>query len=143
MNAVSIDRLNELLRLDAETGKLYWLHVTCPRMHNGQEAGGVKYLGDYGRPYWVLKVDMVFLRRGRIVYAMTHGAWPEHQIDHINRNSLDDRPSNLRDVTSKVNNGNRKHRSRNGEAVNHHRHVVSLSCCAPRCTDHIAPAIVH
>ena len=79
----------------------------------------MKHLGDYGRPYWVLKVDGVFFRRGRLVYAMTRGVWPTHQIDHINRDGLDDRPDNLRDVTCKENNANRKQPNRKGEAVYH------------------------
>jgi hypothetical protein len=55
----------------------------------------------------------------RLVYAMTRGVWPTHQIDHVNRDGLDDRPDNLRDVTCKENNANRKWPNRKGEAVYH------------------------
>jgi hypothetical protein len=35
----------------------------------------------------------------RIVWAMHHGKWPEHTIDHIDRNRRNNRIENLRDVT--------------------------------------------
>jgi hypothetical protein len=44
----------------------------------------------------------------RVVYAWVHGNWPENQIDHIDRNSHNNRVWNLRDVSARVNNQNRK-----------------------------------
>jgi hypothetical protein len=35
-----------------------------------------------------------------------YGEWPNHEIDHINGDSLDNRICNLRDVTSQGNNRN-------------------------------------
>lgn len=40
---------------------------------------------------------------GRAVYAWCTGAWPIHDIDHINRNPSDNRIQNLRDVTRRQN----------------------------------------
>lgn len=53
----------------------------------------------------------------RVVYAMTHGAWPEQSIDHINGIADDNRPSNLRDVTHKENLKNQTTRKNNTTGV--------------------------
>jgi len=42
----------------------------------------------------------------RVIYAMFHGRWPEHTIDHINGDRSDNSISNLRDVTQKENTRN-------------------------------------
>jgi hypothetical protein len=43
----------------------------------------------------------------RVAWLMTHGEWPEHQIDHINHCKTDNRLCNLRHVTNKENHMNR------------------------------------
>lgn len=44
----------------------------------------------------------------RVVYAWVHGHWPSKQIDHIDRNPYNNTVWNLRDVSSRVNNQNRR-----------------------------------
>lgn len=39
----------------------------------------------------------------RVVFAMTHGRWPDGQLDHIDRDKLNNRPSNLREVNASDN----------------------------------------
>lgn len=49
----------------------------------------------------------------RIVWALHHGRWPDHEIDHINRVRTDNRIANLRDVprmTNIMNSGARPNR---------------------------------
>ncbi len=45
---------------------------------------------------------------GRVVYAWCHGFWPIHDIDHVNNNFRDNRIHNLREVTVRQNNQNRR-----------------------------------
>jgi hypothetical protein len=45
-------------------------------------------------------------RASHIAWLYFYGEWPKLEIDHINRNSLDDSIANLRDVTGSVNNMN-------------------------------------
>ena len=40
---------------------------------------------------------------GRIVFAWITGSWPSSDVDHINRDTTDNRFSNLRTVTTRVN----------------------------------------
>jgi len=43
----------------------------------------------------------------RTAWFLQTGDWPQHTVDHINRDSLDDRFENLRDVTQAENNYNK------------------------------------
>lgn len=45
----------------------------------------------------------------RIIWLIVHGKWPDHQIDHINGDKLDNRLENLRDVTNQINSWNVDH----------------------------------
>jgi len=52
----------------------------------------------------------LFRRRwmaSRLIWVLMTGEWPPEQIDHRNRDSLDDRWSNLRAATRSQNQGNR------------------------------------
>lgn len=42
----------------------------------------------------------------RVVWFMTHGEWPSHEVDHINGIRTDNRPENLRNVTRLMNSQN-------------------------------------
>ena len=45
---------------------------------------------------------------GRVVWTWCTGSWPIHEIDHINHDPTDNRIRNLRDVTCRVNQQNRR-----------------------------------
>lgn len=84
------ERLKQLLDYDAETGKMHW--KTGARA--GAEAGGIGALG-----YRVIRVlDKVF-KAHRLAWLYVYGVWPGPVIDHIDRDKLNNRISNLRDTT--------------------------------------------
>lgn len=68
----------------------------------GRLAGGVWRCG-----YWMVSIGGRRLKRSRVVFALVHGRWPV-EVDHINRDSADDRPENLREATRAQNNQNRR-----------------------------------
>lgn len=51
--------------------------------------------------------EKVALVAARVCWFLHTGSWPRYTIDHINRNSLDHRIENLRDVPTKQNNENK------------------------------------
>lgn len=95
----------ELLRV--ADGTLYWrvdrrVGRGMGRIHAraGDEAGCVAATG-----YRVVRIDGRLYLAHRLVWLITTGKWPA-EIDHINRNRADNRPENLREVTSAENKAN-------------------------------------
>ena len=118
---IPVDLLRELLKLDRNTGKIYWM-VRLPKMFSGgahskeQEAKrwngrhafkeamtSKTSSGYYGGPLLgrTYKVHQV-------IFALANGKWPTDQLDHINHDRTDNRPENLREVDAS---GNAKNHS--------------------------------
>ena len=92
-----IDRLRELLAYDGDTGHLRWL-VNRNKVRAGSVAGSVDQTG-----YVCVKIDRRILKAHRVAWAMTHGAWPKDQIDHINGERADNMIANLREASRSEN----------------------------------------
>lgn len=56
-------------------------------------------------------------RLHRVIWVLMRGEWPDGDIDHINRNGLDNRWCNLRDVPPYVNQRNRSLYSNNSSGI--------------------------
>lgn len=104
INQLSLEVAQKHLRLDRETGRLYWLTSSKGR-RAGDEAGSVCNYASGRR--CMVHIDGGRHMRSRIVFLMAYGYWPANFVDHINRDSLDDRPENLREATPQQNGWNR------------------------------------
>lgn len=95
---LTAQRLREMLSYDSETGVFRWKIRPTNRIHVGDLAGGFT-----DRGYWLIKVDRRGYRAHQLAWLYTHGAWPTHEIDHINDVKADNRLVNLDDVTRRRN----------------------------------------
>lgn len=126
MNDVPIALLHKLLRCDPANGKLFWRSRTpdlfangkwsvehrCAQWNSrlaGKEAFTTQTVNGY-RQGSIL--NHKFLAH-RVIWAMTHGSWPEHEIDHINGIRDDNTVINMRSASRTENSRNQKMRSTN------------------------------
>lgn len=97
---------------DLAKGTLTWRAVSKYHSRlNGKEAGGPRPT-HIGKQYWVIRWDKYSYKRAHLIYFLVHGKWPKPCVDHINGDSLDDRPSNLRAATVTQNAWNHHKRKR-------------------------------
>lgn len=98
---ITQERLKSLLTYDPDTGKFRWA-TRRPRCRVGGVAGTMSYHG-----YVVIKLDGVSHKAHRLAWLYETGAWPDGELDHINRVRHDNRIANLRLSTRFLNCQNR------------------------------------
>jgi hypothetical protein len=100
-NRIDQDQLKLMLSYEASTGRFFW-KVRRGRGAPGKEAGRM----NKGNGRWYIVVDGKHFLRSRLAWFYEFGWWPE-EVDHINRDRLDDRIGNLRSCTRRQNNLNK------------------------------------
>jgi len=100
------------LHYNPNTGLLTWAERDCPfydKSSVGKQAGYSWTKDGYVNHtlFLVIKGRRVNLIVARVCWLVHTGDWPKQTVDHINRDPLDNRWENLRDVSQKVNNANK------------------------------------
>jgi len=120
-NSITPEILRQLLRYEPETGELFWLprdmrwfakEKECRRW-NARYADKPAFTATNGNGYRSSRVLSTNVISHRAIWAIIHGEWPRHQIDHINGNRADNRLANLRAVTKFENGRNCRLSKRN------------------------------
>ncbi len=101
------ERLKELLHYDPNTGHFRWKVSNAYTVIVGQIAGW-----NNGKSARRINIDMKPYLAHRLAWFYVYGEWP-NQIDHINRNRMDNRICNLRNATNSQNQANMKAKSNN------------------------------
>lgn len=118
--------LRSLLRYEPETGKLYWLprlpsdfedgkysaETICKRW-NKRYAGQEAFTARHALGYHVGTIHSKQYLAHRVIWALVHGEWPPHEIDHIDGDPSNNKLVNLRSVTHGENHRNQKRPCRN------------------------------
>lgn len=102
-----IKRNAERFAYDATTGKLSWRDNYGPRARKGNPAGSVDSSG-----YLQVKLNGKCILVHRIIWYILHKEFPE-QIDHKDRNRLNNREDNLRAANNTINQQNASKRKDN------------------------------
>ena len=106
VNRISLDCLRETLKYDPNTGVFTWKVKPSKNIPVGAVAGTRNYYG-----YIVITIDKVMYQAGRLAWYITHGFWPEQDIDHIDRCRSNNALDNLRPATRSQNLANKgKHK---------------------------------
>lgn len=113
----SQDVLNQFLRYDPETGKLYWRwrsdemfsdgDARTHKVWNSRYAGKEAFITANVKGYLYGSIHKRKMKAHRVIWKMVTGEEPD-QIDHINGDTADNRWTNLRDVVGAENQKNMK-----------------------------------
>ena len=96
---ITLEELQRVLDYCPETGVFRWKERKQGRrsVAGGKDPGG----------YIHICINYESYPAHRLAWLYAQGVWPEHQIDHINRNPSDNRIENLREATDAENSQNR------------------------------------
>jgi hypothetical protein len=100
VDALTVERLREVLDYNPETGIFIWKIAT-----HGHFAGGIA--GTLTHGYVAIRIDGIKHSAHRLAWLHSHGSWPPCLIDHKNLNRSDNRLENLRLATNSSNKANR------------------------------------
>ena len=95
-------KLKELLHYDQDTGLFRW--IKSPRY--GISDNGIAGYINFG--YIKIEISHITYKAHRLAWLYVFGYWPAGDVDHINGSRADNRISNLRVASRRMNNENQR-----------------------------------
>jgi len=96
--------LNTLFRYDFEQGTLHWIPQPGKRCNNTRQTAGCYTT----KGYRIVRIDGCLYKEHRIIWVMHNGPIPDGlDIDHIDRDTTNNKLENLRLATRSINNLNK------------------------------------
>jgi hypothetical protein len=118
MKQIPVAELRAMIRLESETGRLFWLPRQADPQWTARYAGREALRTTNGSGYRHGTLAGTTYLAHRVVWALYHGAWALGTIDHIDGNRQNNTPSNLRDVSHSQNLRNQRKRRSNKSGHN-------------------------
>ena len=106
---MDVVRLSELFRVEGSN--------LVRNRNQGKAKAGAIAGGLDGKGYLRVRVDGSYVFVHHVVWALTHGVWPDHSVDHRDGVRTNNAPSNLRACTQQENLWNSDKRSDNTSGV--------------------------
>lgn len=104
MSVLTQEKVKKLFNYYPETGKLFWKSwVPSNHRRAGKEANYIT-----SRGYKSVTINYKHYLVHRIIWLHQYGYFPENGLDHIDRNKLNNRLENLREVSVQCNQRNSK-----------------------------------
>lgn len=103
--------LKEILSYDEKTG------IFISKINRGKKIKKGNVLGTLINGYLCVMINYKFYKLHILAWLYIYGVYPNNQIDHKNRNKIDNRIDNLRDITQKKNCQNRGKRKDNKSGI--------------------------
>ena len=105
---LTAENLRSILHYEPATGIFTRRVSVASNARAGDVAGS-----QGGGGYLYICICSRLYRAHRLAWLYVYGVWPKDQLDHVNRNTIDNRIANLRDVSHKQNHQNRSKPSNN------------------------------
>ncbi len=104
---LSYEEMEELIEYDPNTGLIRWLHRTSTRCKIDWFPGSISKSGTGNYTFYSIRIQKKCYIVSNIAWLLMTKQWSYNQIDHKDRNTLNNKWNNLSEATYSLQNMNR------------------------------------